>query len=124
MHSSGRSQILSLCRMLIGEISRFPKLGQAFYDYGPKQEIADIERVLSGVMPPREARARAEAFFYLIMGHACHQVLLGRLPEKTGAATFESQIRTAIRLVLPESTKRQSSTAASKLLMNEGGKRI
>lgn len=98
--------VLSLYRMLVGEITRFPLLGRAFYDYGPKQEIVDIAQVLEGVMPPREARARAEAFLYLTMGHAYHQILLGCLAADAATAAYAAEVRTALRLVLavPAST--------------------
>lgn len=99
-----RPDVLLLYRMLIGEVNRFPPLGQAFYDYGPKQEIADIERVLAGVMAPREARTRAEAFFYLTMGHTYHQILLGCLAPEAGGAAYEAELGTALRLVLAEPT--------------------
>lgn len=97
-----RPDVLSLYRMLVGEISRFPPLGQAFYDYGPKQELADIEQVLAGVMPRHEARARADALFYLTMGHTYHQILLGCLAPDAGLALYENEVRTALRLVLAE----------------------
>jgi TetR/AcrR family transcriptional repressor of mexJK operon len=94
--------MLSLFRMLIGETGRFPELGKTFYDHGPRQEIADIEVILSGLLPPPEVRARAEAFFYLALGDAYHRLLLGCFTEETSAGALEAQIREAARLVLPE----------------------
>ena len=94
-------RMLSLFRMLIGETGRFPELGKTFYDHGPRQEIADIEVILSGLLPPREVRGRAEAFFYLALGDAYHRLLLGCFPGEASAGTFEAQIREAARLVLP-----------------------
>ena len=94
--------MLALFRMLIGETGRFPQLGKTFYDHGPRQEIADIEVILSGLLPPREVRGRAEAFFYLALGDAYHRLLLGCFPGEASAGTFEAQIREAARMVLPE----------------------
>jgi len=94
--------MLALFRMLIGETGRFPQLGKTFYDHGPRQEIADIEVILSGLLPPPEVRGRAQAFFYLALGDAYHRLLLGCFPEESTAAALEAQIREAARLVLPE----------------------
>jgi TetR/AcrR family transcriptional repressor of mexJK operon len=93
---------LALFRMLIGETGRFPQLGRAFYDHGPRREIADIEVILSGLLPPAAVRGRAQAFFYLALGDAYHQLLLGCFPDESSAAVLEAQIREAARLVLPE----------------------
>jgi TetR/AcrR family transcriptional repressor of mexJK operon len=94
--------MLALFRMLIGETGRFPQLGKTFYDHGPRQEIADIEVILSGLLPPAAVRGRAQAFFYLALGDAYHQLLLGCFPDKSSAGALEAQIREAARLVLPE----------------------
>jgi TetR/AcrR family transcriptional repressor of mexJK operon len=94
--------MLALFRMLIGETGRFPQLGKTFYDHGPRQEIADIEVILSGLLPPSEVLGRAQAFFYLALGDAYHQLLLGCFPDESSAAALEEQIRKAARLVLPE----------------------
>lgn len=93
--------MLSLFRMLIGETGRFPQLGKTFYEHGPRQEIADIAVILSGVLPPSKVHARAQAFFYLALGDAYHQLLLGCFPEESSAAALEAQIREAACLVLP-----------------------
>ena len=93
---------LALFRMLIGEAGRFPQLGKSFYDHGPRQEIADIEVILSGLLPPAVVRGRAQAFFYLALGDAYHQLLLGCFPDESSAAVLEEQIWEAARLVLPE----------------------
>ncbi|MEI6448807.1 MAG: TetR/AcrR family transcriptional regulator [Actinomycetes bacterium] len=93
---------LALFRMLIGETGRFPQLGKTFYEHGPRQEIADIEAILSGQLAPAAVRGRAQAFFYLALGDAYHQLLLGCFPEESSAGALEAQIREAARLVLPE----------------------
>ena len=93
---------LALFRMLIGETGRFPHLGKTFYEHGPRQEIADIEVILSGLLPPAAVRGRAQAFFYLALGDAYHQLLLGCFPDESSAVVLEAQIREAARLVLPE----------------------
>jgi len=100
---------LALFRMLIGETGRFPELGKTFYEHGPRQEIADIEVILSGLLPPAEVRRRAEAFFYLALGDAYHQLLLGCFPDESSALVLEAQIREAARLVLPEHRVAQQS---------------
>jgi TetR/AcrR family transcriptional regulator, mexJK operon transcriptional repressor len=94
--------MLALFRMLIGETGRFPELGKTFYDHGPRLEIADIEVILSGLLPPAEVRGRAQAFFYLALGDAYHQLLLGCFPDESSAGVLEAQIREAARLILPE----------------------
>ena len=47
-------------------------------------------------------RDRAQAFFYLALGDAYHQLLLGCFQDKGSAAVIEEQIREAARLVLRE----------------------
>jgi TetR/AcrR family transcriptional repressor of mexJK operon len=93
---------LALFRMLIGETGRFLQLGKTFYDHGPSREIADIAVILSGVLPPAAVRGRAQAFFYLALGDAYHQLLLGCFPDESSAVVLEAQIREAARLVLAE----------------------
>jgi TetR/AcrR family transcriptional regulator, mexJK operon transcriptional repressor len=100
---------LALFRMLIGETGRFPELGRTFYDHGPRQEIADIEVILSGLLPPAVVRGRAQGFFYLALGDAYHQLLLGCFPDESSAAALEEQIREAVRLVLPELLETQQT---------------
>ena len=100
---------LALFRMLIGAAGRFPQLGKTFYDHGPRQEIADIETILSGLLPPAAARGRAQAFFYLALGDAYHQLLLGCFPDESSAVVLEEQIREAARLVLAEQLAAQQT---------------
>jgi TetR/AcrR family transcriptional repressor of mexJK operon len=100
---------LALFRMLIGETGRFPQLGRTFYDHGPRQEIADIEVILSGLLAPAVVRGRAQGFFYLALGDAYHQLLLGCFPDESSAAALEEQIREAVRLVLPELLETQQT---------------
>jgi TetR/AcrR family transcriptional repressor of mexJK operon len=92
--------MLALFRMLIGETGRFPQLGKTFYEHGPRLEIADIEVILSGLLPAQAVRGRAQAFFYLALGDAYHQLLLGCFPDESSVDVFEAQIREAARLVL------------------------
>ena len=104
---------LALFRMLIGEAGRFPQLGKAFYEHGPRQEIADIEVILSGLLPSEVVRGRAQAFFYLALGDAYHQLLLGCFPDESSADVLEAQIREAARLVLPERLAAQQTNLST-----------
>ncbi len=92
--------MLALFRMLIGETGRFPQLGKTFYEHGPRQEIADLEVILSGLLPPAVVHGRAQAFFYLALGDAYHQLLLGSVRDESSTVALEVQIREAARLVV------------------------
>jgi len=104
VHAITVPEILSLYRMLIGEVGRFPELGKAFFVHGPRRDIEAIERILSGILPAAEARDRAEAFFALVLGTAHQRLLLGTLPKEEQSGAFQTQIRQAIGLALAAPT--------------------
>lgn len=91
--------VMALWRMLVGEVQRFPQIGAHFYDVAPYRTIAVIERILSGIMPPAEARGRAAAFMHMAMGDT-HQRLILRKSERDDVVDeLGPQIEMAVRLV-------------------------
>lgn len=94
--------VLSLFRMLIAEAPRFPEVGQHFYDVGPARSIAVIERILTGIMPPAIAKARAPAFMHLLMSDTYQRVSLCKIDRDEARADFDRQIALATDLILSE----------------------
>lgn len=91
--------VMALWRMLVGEVQRFPQIGAHFYDVAPYRTIAVIERILSGIMPPAEARGRASAFMHMLMGDT-HQRLILRKSERDDVVDeLGPQIEMAVKLV-------------------------
>jgi len=92
--------VMALWRMLVGEVQRFPEIGAHFYDVAPARTIAVIERILSGIMPPDEARGRASAFMHLVMGDTHQRLILRKSERDEAMPDFTPQIELAVKLVV------------------------
>jgi AcrR family transcriptional regulator len=74
-------QLLALRRLVIGESSRFPQLGQAFYELGPARTIDALatafERLADrGVLQLQDPALAAAHFNWLIMSAPINQAML------------------------------------------------
>jgi TetR/AcrR family transcriptional regulator, mexJK operon transcriptional repressor len=87
---------IALHRIILGEVTRFPVLGEVFWRAGPERNLTQIETFLqsaaaSGTLCLRDPRLGAEQFVSLVRGEIHLRQLL-RLEQETG----ERQIRTAV----------------------------
>lgn len=92
--------VMALWRMLVGEVQRFPEIGARFYDVAPARTIAVIERILSGIMPPAEAHARAGALMHMLLGDIHQRLILRKIERDDAKPDFGPQIELAVRLAL------------------------
>lgn len=73
--------LMRLRRMVIGEVERFPELGQSLYDNGPGRSIARIARAIEhycdlGELQCVDAKAAAMLFNWLVMGGPTNLVMM------------------------------------------------
>ncbi len=98
-------EAIALNRIIIGEVTRFPALGQVFWAAGPERTRAQIEAFLrraaaSGSLAISDARLAAEQFAALARGEIHYRGLLR--PEEPGdpaalAAAAASAVATFLR---------------------------
>ena len=74
-------RLLQLRRLVIGEAARFPDLGRAFYDRGPRRSVATLADALAalaerGVLRLDDPRVAAEQFNWLIMAAPLNRAML------------------------------------------------
>ena len=91
---------LSLHQMLMGEMVRFPELGRQFFDVVIAHSIGAIERILSGIFPPKEVAWRAPAFMHLVMGDGYQRLSLGKLTQAETRRHCVAQTKKATKLIL------------------------
>ncbi len=82
------AQTLAVFRVVFGECRKFPKLGKFFYDGGPGQSRAHLERILAeyekrGDLKLADRALAADAFVSMIRGNHHMQVALGLRPPLT-----------------------------------------
>jgi AcrR family transcriptional regulator len=87
---------IALHRIILGEVTRFPVLGEVFWRAGPERNLTQIEGFLrsadaSGALSLPDVRLAAEQFVSLVRGEIHLRQLL-RLETETG----EREIRTAV----------------------------
>jgi TetR/AcrR family transcriptional regulator, mexJK operon transcriptional repressor len=97
-------EAIALNRIIIGEVSRFPALGQVFWEAGPAQTRVDLEAFLhraasAGSLDIADARLAAEQFLALARGEI-HQRSLLRLEGPAEAATLREAAATAVETFL------------------------
>jgi TetR/AcrR family transcriptional regulator, mexJK operon transcriptional repressor len=103
-------EAIALNRIIIGEVSRFPTLGQVFWDAGPARTRIQVEAFLrraseAGTLNLPDVRSAAEQFVALARGEI-HQRSLLRLedpddPAALGAAAA-SAVATFLRAFRPD----------------------
>jgi TetR/AcrR family transcriptional repressor of mexJK operon len=73
--------VLKLRRLVIGEGARFPELGQAFYDLGPKRAVEQLAFALRELasrrgLPLEDPNLAAEHLLWLILSIPLNQAML------------------------------------------------
>lgn len=73
--------VLRLRRLVIGEVGRFPELGQAFYDLGPKRAVEQLALALRELATRRgrsleDPNLAAEHLLWLILSIPLNQAML------------------------------------------------
>jgi TetR/AcrR family transcriptional regulator, mexJK operon transcriptional repressor len=97
-------EAIALNRIMIGEVTRFPALGQVFWAAGPERQRVQIEAFLRraaavGSLDVADARRAAEQFLALARGEI-HQRSLLRLDEPAGPAEVAAAAATAVATFL------------------------
>jgi TetR/AcrR family transcriptional regulator, mexJK operon transcriptional repressor len=97
-------EAIALNRIIIGEVSRFPALGQVFWEAGPAQTRIDLEAFLrraagAGSLVVPDPRLAAEQFLALARGEI-HQRSLLRLEGPVDAATLRAAAAACVQTFL------------------------
>lgn len=100
-----RPDIVMLYRMLIGEITHFPLLGEIFYTGGPNRAIQVVEHILSNLFEQPECRLRSQAFFWASLGDTYERIVLGIIDPTEAKNTFETQTKLAASMVLSQNNQ-------------------
>jgi TetR/AcrR family transcriptional regulator, mexJK operon transcriptional repressor len=104
-------EAIALNRIIIGEVTRFPALGQVFWEAGPARTRVQIEALLrraaaAGSLVVPDPRRAAEQFLALARGEI-HQRCLLRLEALSGPEALhgaaESAVATFLRAFRPVS---------------------
>lgn len=87
-------EAIALNRIIIGEVTRFPVLGEVFWEAGPAQTRIQVEAFLRraaavGSLDIADARLAAEQFLALARGEI-HQRSLLRLEDPSGPAAIRT----------------------------------
>jgi TetR/AcrR family transcriptional repressor of mexJK operon len=74
-------RLMQLRRLVIGEVGRFPQLGQALHQKGPQHSIGRLARAFavyraSGALAVSDERGAATVFNWLIMGAPVNDAML------------------------------------------------
>jgi AcrR family transcriptional regulator len=91
---------IALHRIILGEVTRFPMLGEVFWRAGPERERVQIEAFLqsataSGTLSLRDTRLAAEQFISLVRGEIQLRQLL-RLEAEAGQAEIHTAVKAAV----------------------------
>lgn len=98
-------EAIALNRVIIGEVTRFPELGEAFWQAGPARSRAQIEAFLrrgnaAGTLSVQDPRQAAEQFVALARGEIHMRQLLrpeGEITPKAIAAAAGGAVRMFLR---------------------------
>jgi len=85
LHGVMQPQVLRLRRLVIGEATRFPALGRAFYDLGLRRTVANLSAPLSGRLHLDDPALAAEHFVWLVLSIPLNRAML--LGEDHGIAS-------------------------------------
>jgi len=91
---------IALHRIILGEVSRFPGLGEVFWRAGPERQRLQIEAFLqsavaSGTLSVPDTRLAAEQFVSLVRGEIQLRQLL-RLEAEAGQAEIHGAVESAV----------------------------
>ena len=97
-------EAIALNRIIIGEVTRFPVLGEVFWAAGPERHRVQIEAFLRraagvGSLTISDARLAAEQFLALARGEI-HQRSLLRLEDPSDPAALEAAATSAVATFL------------------------
>jgi TetR/AcrR family transcriptional repressor of mexJK operon len=97
-------EAIALNRIIIGEVSRFPTLGQVFWDAGPARTRIQVEAFLrraseAGTLNLPDVRSAAEQFVALARGEI-HQRSLLRLEDPDDPAALGAAAASAVATFL------------------------
>ena len=95
---------IALHRLIVGEVSRFPELGEVFWRAGPERNHAQIEAFLqaaaaAGSLEIADPRLAAEQFTGLVRGETQLRYLL-RLETKADQSTLNTIVEAAVATFL------------------------
>lgn len=97
-------EAVALNRIIIGEVTRFPALGEVFWQAGPERSRVQIETFLrraaaAGTLAVAEPREAAEQFASLVRGeiHLRHLLRLEPVHEAASADAAASAVATFLR---------------------------
>jgi AcrR family transcriptional regulator len=81
-----RDDAMAVHRLVIGEAERFPEVGEAFFEAGPKQSLAALaawlkRRMERGDMRQADPEAAAQQFFALCKAHLFSMRMWNVIPE-------------------------------------------
>jgi TetR/AcrR family transcriptional repressor of mexJK operon len=99
------SEAIALHRIILGEVTRFPVLGEVFWRAGPERQRVQIEAFLksaiaSGTLALADTRLAAEQFVSLVRGEIQlrHLLRLEADPDQRGvSAAVEGAVATFLR---------------------------
>jgi AcrR family transcriptional regulator len=102
---------IALHRIILGEVTRFPVLGEVFWRAGPERQRAQIEGFLqraaaSGTLSFPDARVAAEQFISLVRGEIQLRQLL-RLEAEAGRAEIHTAVESAVDTFIRAFTPRR-----------------
>jgi TetR/AcrR family transcriptional regulator, mexJK operon transcriptional repressor len=91
---------IALHRIILGEVTRFPELGEIFWRAGPERQRVQIEAFLqstvaAGTLRVPDTRLAAEQFISLVRGDVQLRHLL-RLEAEAAAADIDAAVETAV----------------------------
>jgi TetR/AcrR family transcriptional regulator, mexJK operon transcriptional repressor len=100
---------IALHRIILGEVSRFPALGEVFWHAGPKRNLGQIEAFLhaaaaAGSLEMADARLAAEQFVGLVRGETQLRYLLrleGEAGQPKTCAVAAAAVDTFLRAFSP-----------------------
>lgn len=100
-----RPDVLQLRRLVIGESTRFPELGRALHEAGPKRAVDRIERMLddlraAGMVAFDDVAIAASTFNWLVMGAPLNDAMLLGDDAVPDAAAQRRHAEHAVRVFL------------------------
>lgn len=98
-------RLMQLRRLVIGEVGRFPQLGQALHEKGPARSIGRLSHAFAvyndrGALSVDDARRAAGFFNWLIMGGPVNDAMLLGDGAILGADAVELHACEAVRIFL------------------------
>lgn len=107
---------IALHRIILGEVTRFPVLGEVFWHAGPERNLAQIEAfmgsaVTAGTLALPDTRLAAEQFVGLVRGEIQLRHLL-RLEPETGEPSIDEVAESAVDTFLRAFGQRVAGSAS------------